>query len=38
MSGFTKCPNCFTEGFTIPLKEEKDSMVCNLCGFSKKVT
>jgi len=37
MSGYTKCPNCAKEGLTVPLKEDVDSMVCSLCGYSEKI-
>jgi ribosomal protein S27AE len=37
MGDFPNCPNCATEGLTVPLSEEGDSMVCSLCGYSEKI-
>ena len=37
MSGFANCPNCAKEELKIPLKEEGDSRVCSLCGYSEKL-
>jgi hypothetical protein len=36
MGDFKKCPNCAKEGLTIPLTEDRDSMVCSLCEYSEK--
>ena len=31
MNGYTECPNCVMDRIIVPLRAEKNAMVCPLC-------